>query len=240
MVDRGDRSRIAHTDKGYHTAKRAMLTAAARSGRGDTGAVDGDTLANSASNDSPYYNGNASDYRIGCRYDGMLLIVCFLLSVSFGLVGAKAEEETPTVFEYGADVSYPMHHSTVTSNFPWLPHNVDHSIPTPEEYNTSVLQPLGDRQSFYTETIAGCVDFYGTAGGRCLSNERTRIKMSLRQPKSMVNYTKNGFTKIRAPDEVMTMLREFWDANRDSVTNENWKPGYVCLFLRVFLSFCIR
>ena len=109
-------------------------------------------------------------------------------------------------------------------------------MPTPEEYESTAIQPLGDRQTFYTENIAGCVNFYGSGGGKCISNERERIKMSLRQPKSMVNYTETGYTKIRAPDEVLALLREFWEANRHAATNEKWKPGYVRL-LHELLSF---
>ena len=154
------------------------------------------------------------------KLSNLCWIVFFVLSSPNTLGETQPAEE-----EYGADVSYPMHHTQVSSNYPWLPHNTDPSIPVPEEFKDTVLQPLGDRQSFYTENIAGCVDFYESVGGRCLSNERDRVKMSLRQPKSMVNYTQNGFTKIRAPDEVMDLLREFWDANKDKATNENWKPA---------------
>ena len=233
MDNKGDRYKKAHTDKGSRRVMRT--TAASRSWKETTLAMDDGALTNHCgSNDGPY-NGKTRDDRRGFRNQGILFIACYILLLfSLGLVGANAEEDAVPL-EYGVDVSYPMHHSQVTSNFPWLPHNVDPSIPTPEEYNTSVIQPLGDRQLFYTENIAGCVDFYGTAGGRCLSNERDRIKMSLRQPKSMVNYTEHGFTKIRAPEEVMTMLRTFWDANKDAAKNENWKPGYVCLFVCLFL-----
>lgn len=95
----------------------------------------------------------------------------------------------------------------------------------PEEYATSALQPLGDRQAFYTHYIQGCINFYGEAGERCLSNERARISMSLRQPQSMINFTKTGYTKIRAPERVMNLLRGFWELNKDAASYENWKPG---------------
>jgi len=87
-------------------------------------------------------------------------------------------------------------------------------------------QPLGDRRTFHDNYIKGCKEYYAEKHGlKCFSNERDRIRMSLRQPKSMVNYTETGYTKIRAPDEVMVLLREFWQANRHRATHENWKPG---------------
>ena len=86
--------------------------------------------------------------------------------------------------------SYPMHYPEVSKNYHWLPHNVDESIETPEEHIGQVVQPLGDRQSVYEEMINGCVNTYGKKGSRCWQNEFDRIEMSLRQPQSMVNYTK--------------------------------------------------
>jgi hypothetical protein len=51
------------------------------------------------------------------------------------------------------------------------------------------LQPLGNRQSWYKdEYLKGCLDKYmpEKKHKRCLSNERDRIDMNLRQPQSMV------------------------------------------------------
>ena len=83
-------------------------------------------------------------------------------------------------------VSFPMHHNFVSDNYAWLPHNLDPSLPVPDEYKDKPIQHLGDRQSFYNEFLDGCVKFYGEKGGRrCISTERDRIEMSLRQPQSM-------------------------------------------------------
>ena len=76
-----------------------------------------------------------------------------------------------------------MHHASVTNNYAWLPHNVDSSIETPEEFEGMPVQPLGDKQSLYNKTVQGCVDHYGELGYRCLETEVDRIEMSLRQPK---------------------------------------------------------
>ena len=36
----------------------------------------------------------------------------------------------------------------------------------------------------------------------------------------MRNYTATGFAKIRAPDAVFRLVKEFWDHNKDSLINE--------------------
>lgn len=41
----------------------------------------------------------------------------------------------------------------------------------------------------------------------------------------MVNYTKNGYVKIRAPDHVFALVKEFWEKNKDKQTPENWPVG---------------
>ena len=112
-----------------------------------------------------------------------------------------------------------MHHSRVSTNYPWLPHNVDPSIPTPDEYKDMPLQPLGDVQSRYEKYIQGCVDYYtqqysSRKGERCLEGEQQRISMTLTQPASVYNYTKLGYTKIRAPEHVYNLLKAFWDRNK--------------------------
>jgi hypothetical protein len=128
--------------------------------------------------------------------------------------------------EYGVDVSFPMHYNGVSDNYPWLPHNVDpEHNPTPQKYKDMVIQPLGDRQKFYEDFLQGCVDKFDSKGKRCVTNERERIAMSLRQPQSMQNYTDIGFKKIKAPPQVFKMIKEFWDANKNSKTLEQWGTG---------------
>lgn len=89
--------------------------------------------------------------------------------------------------EYGVDVSFPMHYGKVSVNYAWLPHNMDpvHND-VPPEYKDMVVQPLGDRQSFYDSYMAGCKEKWGKRGEpRCQGNEDDRIAMTLRQPQSM-------------------------------------------------------
>ena len=107
----------------------------------------------------------------------------FLLAL--GALTASAVVSAQEV-EYGVDVSFPMHHETVSDNYAWLEHNLDPSIPVPEKYKDMPIQPLGDRQSFYNDFLNGCVDHFGSKNGkRCISTEADRIEMSLRQPQSM-------------------------------------------------------
>lgn len=154
-------------------------------------------------------------------------------AMNFGMFGSDHENEVeerpdPNEVSYGVDVSSPMHHGFVSTNYPWLPHNQDPgSHRTPREYKDMPLQPIGDRAKFYDELIQGCRDFYdgGKKGRTCDSTERDRIAMSLRQPSSMQNYTETGFKKLKAPPAVFKLLKEFWDANGDNRVEEKWFTG---------------
>jgi len=128
---------------------------------------------------------------------------------------------------YGVDVSFPMHHSSVSQNYAWLPHNINpEDNPTPAIYSDTPVQHLGDRQSFYEEYMSGCRGQYSDGGG-CDANEADRIAMCLRQPQSMQNYTANGFKKIRTPDHIYQELLSFWEANNENQTAEKWNRGNV-------------
>jgi prolyl 4-hydroxylase len=121
-----------------------------------------------------------------------------------------------------------MMHEGVSTNYPWLPHNVDpEHNPVPPQYKDMPLQPLGDRLSVYNDYLGGCVDFYGPKGHRCVQTEKERLEMSLRQPQSMNNYTKLGYLKIRAPDKVNALLKEFWAKNKDKQKPEQWPVGNI-------------
>lgn len=127
--------------------------------------------------------------------------------------------------EYGVDVSFPIHHEDISTNYDWLPHNVDTTIQTPRQYQDMVRQPLGNRREFYDKFLDSCVKHFGRKGQRCVANEADRIAMSLRQPQSMQNYTAVGFKKIKAPEEVFKLIKDFWDRNNDKAKPENWGVG---------------
>jgi hypothetical protein len=100
-----------------------------------------------------------------------------------GRVFVHQKDEIPV--EYGADISFPMQHDKVSTNYPWLPHNVDPTIPTPPEYANMPINPLGNRQAAYDDFIQGCVKHFGSRGQRCIETEKDRFDMTLRQPQSM-------------------------------------------------------
>jgi hypothetical protein len=135
----------------------------------------------------------------------------------------KQSEETPV--EYGVDVSFPIHHKAVSTNYPWLAHNQDSSSPTPFKYRDMPIQPLGDRQAVYDDFVDSCVKHFGSKGKRCSQTERDRVDMALRQPQSMQNYTALGYKKIKAPESVFKLIKEFWDKNKDKDKPEQWGVG---------------
>lgn len=55
--------------------------------------------------------------------------------------------------------------------------------------------------------------------------EEDRIAMALRQPQSMQNYTEVGFKKIKAPEALFSMIRDFWDSNHMKGKPEVWGSG---------------
>ena len=119
-----------------------------------------------------------------------------------------------------------MHHIKVSDNYPDLAHNQDPSLPIPDEYKDMPLQPLGNKQKQYDDYVQGCVHHYGEKkGARCYMNERERIAMTLRQPKSMVNYTTLGYTKMKAPPKVFELIKEFWERNKHNQKDEQWPVG---------------
>jgi hypothetical protein len=123
-------------------------------------------------------------------------------------------------------VSTTIHHNKISTNYAEYPWNIAGStVPTPPEFQGMAVQPLGNRQAFYDEMINGCVKYYGKKGFRCHDYEKDRIEMNYRQPQSMENYTEMGFQKIRAPENVWKLIKEFWDRNKEDQSPENWPTG---------------
>lgn len=90
-------------------------------------------------------------------------------------------QDAPT---YGVDVSFPIHHR-VSTNYPWLPHNQNSSIPVPVEFKDMPLQPLGDRQAAYVAHLDACRKHYKEKSNICDIYEFDRQLMNQRQPQSM-------------------------------------------------------
>uniref|UniRef100_A0A7S4RGF3 Uncharacterized protein n=1 Tax=Ditylum brightwellii TaxID=49249 RepID=A0A7S4RGF3_9STRA len=127
---------------------------------------------------------------------------------------------------YGVDISFPIHRKNLSTNYAWLPHNQDpENNPTPKKYEGMPIQVMGNKQAEYDEFLKGCRKHYGKRGSACDTTEKGRVNMSLQQPKSMQNYTDLGFKKIKAPEAVFKLVKEFWDANHENQKAENWPAG---------------
>ena len=55
----------------------------------------------------------------------------------------------------------------------------------------------------------------------CQDQEDYRLKMNTDQPKSVYNFTKTGFKKIKAPQELYDLIYEFYTTNRDKAEIES-------------------
>ena len=98
--------------------------------------------------------------------------------------------------------------------------------------SVEIGNPLGtEKQQQYEANMKGCVEYYNKAGHNgheaCWEVELERIAMNVRQPQSMINYTRNGFVKIRSPPEVWQLVQDFWQTNRHELIDEEWNVGYV-------------
>lgn len=89
----------------------------------------------------------------------------------------------------------------------------------------------------YNQFLNGCVKSFGKKGHRCESTERDRIEMTLRQPKGMVNYTDVGYKKIKAPEAVFKLIKEFWDRNHDKQKKEQWGAGNTYTYVQCYILF---
>ena len=91
--------------------------------------------------------------------------------------------------------------------------------------------PLGNRHEAYLQHLNGCRDAFPNLEDNqhiheCDTHEYYRMLMNLRQPQSVKNYTRTGFTKIRAPPEVVKVVTGFWQRNRQMKrVVEQWPRG---------------
>jgi prolyl 4-hydroxylase len=122
-----------------------------------------------------------------------------LLATLFLLSATSAAQQ-----EFGVDCSFPMQHKKLRCD----------------------AQFADDRQQFYEDFMQSCRDHFDDAED-CDSYEQDRIQMSLYQPQSIVNFTSTGFTKMKAPTEVMELLYRHWEANKDNREEEEWDDGNV-------------
>jgi len=150
------------------------------------------------------------------------------VSVAPSIVPENLSDDGVKKASYGADISWPMQHDRVSTNYPWLPHNVDpENNPIPVEYIGMPLQPLGDRQKAFEEFMQGCRESAKERAFLCDEYQKGNVVDGLNQPPRMTNYTDLGFKKIRAPEAIFKLIREFWEANKHLEQEEVWEPGNI-------------
>lgn len=120
------------------------------------------------------------------------------LADAMGIDSKNAASVASASSPYGVDVSFPIHHNTVSST---------------------------QKQVEYDAYLSGCRVHYGNKGGTCDESEEDRIGMNRRQPQAMQNYTDMGFKKMQAPTELTRLLQTFWETNADRQAVEKWSTG---------------
>jgi prolyl 4-hydroxylase len=81
-------------------------------------------------------------------------------------------------------------------------------------HSTKLADTFGNKQALYDEYMDGCrAAVPETDLASC--NDDYRVNMNLHQPSSMRNYTRLGFKKIKTPERVFNLLKDFWERNKD-------------------------
>ncbi|GMI38985.1 hypothetical protein TeGR_g6460 [Tetraparma gracilis] len=132
------------------------------------------------------------------------------------------ESPPPPSPSYGVDESFPIHHSSV------IPHTSGGSLTS---IASRVLggsnrreNVLGhDVQRKYDDFMRGCAERYSKR--ECENTERDRVKMNMRQPASMANYTSPGYMKKKLDPELFAEIRDFYEKYKGKEKVENWPTG---------------
>jgi len=125
----------------------------------------------------------------------LLFVTLFVLCI---FSKATADDNAP---EYGMDISYPIHHSPIESS-----------------------EIFGNIQKTrYEEFLKTCR--HNGGGEMCDLHEEERLRNNRMQPPQMRNFTEAGFTKIKCPEKVFKLLKEFWEKNRHDQVVEDWARG---------------
>jgi len=77
-------------------------------------------------------------------------------------------------------------------------------------------------QSLYNDFMEECRQAAGPKKAKyvCDDGEDFRIHMNTFQPMSMRNYTRLGFKKIKAPEEMFNLIKDFWEKNKHKNESE--------------------
>jgi hypothetical protein len=146
-------------------------------------------------------------------FGGKAALLAIIASSTTTTTILAAETET----SYGVDVSFPQHHPRVV---------VPGSGSSGDGYgdaSSSSLLLLPGRQDFYDAFLESCR--HHDDHDACDENENDRIAMNLRQPQSMVNYTKTGYAVATVPEGVFKVMKKFWEDNLGREEVEEWDTG---------------
>ena len=107
-----------------------------------------------------------------------------------------ADEKITDPFDYGVDVTFPIHHYLDSNSY------------------------FGKR---YAKLMEGCYKLYSKR--ECDATEKARLEMNFDQPRTQHNYTDIGFKKIKAPKELWDPIIAFYKNYKDKEEPEAWPRG---------------
>jgi hypothetical protein len=80
-----------------------------------------------------------------------------------------------------------------------------------------------NRSRHYEDFMNGCRRAAGSKSAAfryCEAEDNWRMQMNTYQPRSVYNYTRTGFLKLKAPSRVFRIINEFWQRNKDQAILE--------------------
>jgi len=86
-------------------------------------------------------------------------------------------------------------------------------------HSANVTTVIGEhKQKLYHDFIANCEEAVSTHAEEnpdmCSEGEQYRMFMNRNQPPGVLNYTQNGFAKIKAPKKLFSMISDFYRQNK--------------------------
>jgi hypothetical protein len=112
---------------------------------------------------------------------------------------------------YGTDVSWPMQRSIL----PEHQTNVDDSHWTTDSTTSATIDetPIGmtpEQLERYIAYMEGCYTFFGLNINKCNDLELERIHRNFFQPQYQLNYTKDGYVKMKLPNNLYEPIYNVW------------------------------
>lgn len=129
----------------------------------------------------------------------VVLMGTFILfpSLVVGILWSKSKEfPVKDGDNYGVDVTFPIHHKLDSSSM----------------YGKA-----------YDRMMKGCYDKYSRR--ECDMTEEQRLDQCLEQPRQHHNYTELGFMKMKVPEQVWSIVHQFWEDNKANPNRESWPRG---------------